>query len=278
MKDSILAVVIVYNPDIELLIKNIRAFIDCVEKIIIWKNSQVDSTRIVSNYVQEEKILFFGSGENIGISKVLNYTLRYAINSHYDYLLTMDQDSIWLDFKSYKDSVLKKNKEELCICGPFTGIETSSKPLGSGFLLNRWQITSGMLARTEFLNNLGGYNERFMVDCIDIDLCLRAKSKGYNSYYCYEGFLQQQYGTPLSVKFLGKIRNYTYYNPFRVRGIIGGHIILYRKYKHPDLPNEIKRYIKEAIKSIVYSRKNLFSLFLALICGLCDGFLEKIDK
>ncbi len=186
----------------------------------------------------------------------------------------MDQDSVWHNFENFKRAVFQRNIQEKCICGPITTTDAKYIPQKNGFEINRWQITSGMLLKTELLNAIGGYNESYIVDCVDIELCLRAKSLGYNSYYCYDGYLKQRYGIPYSVMFLGKLRNYTYYNPFRVRGIIGGHIRLYRIYKHPHLPKEIRRYMKEAVKAIVYSHKQPINMILALIKGILDGLFK----
>ena len=271
--EMVLAVVIVYEPDMELLQNNINAFINDVDRLMIWDNTPGGTNHKMFNEFGQDKFLFQGNGKNVGISKALNYALRYACKEGFDYLLTMDQDSVWHDFSAFKKAVIKKNEHEECICGPYAGIDV---PQGkSGFELNRWQITSGMLVKTNLLMTIGGYNEAFMVDCVDIELCLRAKANGYNSYYCYEGFLQQRYGTPSKTIFLGKERNYIYYSPFRVRGILRGHIFLNRKYKHPELPKEIKFYTKEAIKSMLYSNKQPLQLFLAIIGGFFDGLKMK---
>lgn len=274
-KRAVLAVIITFYPEECMLLKNIGSFIEYVDKVIIWNNTPEANLDKKFMEFEGDKVINYGIGYNVGISKALNFVLRYAQTNGYEYILTMDQDSVWYDFESFKKAVFLKNERELCICGPCAYSHINERPNKSGFEPFRWQITSGMLVKTELLINIGGYNESFMVDCVDIELCLRAKSKGYNSYYCYDGFLLQKYGIPSSTVFLGKKRNYTYYNPFRVRGIIGGHIFLYRKYNHPDLPKETKRFLKEALKSIVYSRKQPLRLLLAIIRGIIDGLFKK---
>lgn len=271
---SVLAVIVTYNPDRELLHKNLDAFVDDVDRLLIWDNTPGTTGHDLYREFDQNKIVYIGKGNNCGISKALNFALRYAIDYGYDYLLTMDQDSVWHGFKAFKNAVMKKNESERCICGPYAGVDTKTEIRKKGFVRNRWQITSGMLVRTCVLKAIGGYNEAFMVDCVDIELCLRAKTFGVYSYYCYEGFLQQRYGIPSKTFFWGKERNYTYYSPFRVRGILGGHISLYRKYKHPELPKEIKFYTKEAVKSMIYSRKHVFKLFVAILGGFFDGLLK----
>lgn len=277
LESSVLGVVIVYHPDVELLKENVNAFINLIDKLLIWDNTPKGCVNKLNEFIQHDKVVYKSVGENIGISKALNYAWRYADKEGFNYLLTMDQDSVWHDFCKFKHRVMEKNEKELCICGPCAYTNLVERPLKSGFETFRWQITSGMLIKIELLNRIGGYNESFVVDCVDIELCLRAKSKGFNSYYCYDGFLVQQYGTPSKTMFLGKERNYTFYSPFRVRGIIGGHILLYRIYKHPDLPREIRRFTKEALKSVAYSRHKRLGVLFALLKGFYDGLFKKYN-
>lgn len=270
----ILAVVITYNPDKILLQKNIDSFIDYVDKVLIWNNTPNDiRNESCKIYADDHKVIYKGAGDNVGIPKALNYAWKYAFNKGYDYLLTMDQDSVWYDFESYRDAVFKKNKDELCICGPYALENINSKPSNNGFVINRWQITSGMLIKTELLDAIGGYNEFFKVDCVDIEFCLRAKHKGYYSYYCSNGFLRQQYGLPFTVGFCGRTISYVYYSPFRVEGIFEGHLLLYRKYKESSLISDIKKnYLRNSIKALILG-KNVprIALFKAMALGFIKG-------
>lgn len=270
--NSILAIVVTYNPDINLLNRNIAAFIDNVDKVIIWKNSQYDHNQGIEN--GNNKIVIAGNGINCGISKALNYALEYALANKYDYILTMDQDSEWINFKEYKRAVIEKNNEETCICGPLT-TELKNKDVIKKFKEVPWCITSGMLLRRELLQKIGGYNEHFKIDGVDIELCLRAGKIGYPSYFCLKGFLRQRYGSIHDCRFLGRNYQTTFYNSSRTVSIIRSHIILYKIFNIPILKSEIKKYIKITLRSIFFDKAQRWSKLGSLIIGVFQGVVSK---
>ena len=116
--NAFLSIIVVYNPKVDLLVKDICSFIKNVDLLIIWQNS------VLSDDVREcisslGNIIFAGNGINQGIPTALNYALSYAIKNGYDYLLTMDQDSVLENFDNYKNTVIKKNQEKTCIVGAY---------------------------------------------------------------------------------------------------------------------------------------------------------------
>lgn len=272
----LLAVVVTYYPEKKLLEENINAIYDYTDKILIWENTP-KTDRIKYRFFFREKIEYCGGDIN-SISHALNCAWRYAQKQGYDYLLTMDQDSIWSNFALFKQTVLKYNEKRMCIIGPFASDDVNNKKIDSGVVENRWQITSGMLIRTALLNQIGGYNESFSVDCIDIELCLRAKRKGYRSYYCYDGFLKQRYGELIYKKFFGHEFRITYYNSFRIRGIILGHILLYRTYHLHELIQETIYWLIMISLSIVLVKGDRLKRIHSLIKGIWDGLFISNDN
>ena len=120
IEKDILGVVIIYNPNVEELIYNINQYIGNISKLIIWENSILDNNEkkeIISGVLNSEKIVFEGNGENIGISKALNTILNKSYVSNYKFLLTMDQDSEWLNFREYL-GVIERNLNKFKIFGP----------------------------------------------------------------------------------------------------------------------------------------------------------------
>lgn len=259
-EQRILAVVVAYHPQASLLKRNIDAFRDYVDKIIIWQNSSVDHS-LFEGIDYTDKIIFVNKGTNVGISRALNYAFEYALNNGYDYLLTMDQDSVWVDFRRFKEFVVSKNKHEVCIIGPaiiydFGDIEKIDR---TNCILDEWVITSGMLIQASLIQKLGGYNEFFAVDGIDIDFCLRAKEIGISSYQASAGALVQQFGTTIRKYGL----NIRFYNDKRLESIIKNHIILLKKYKSKGILREFVEALKNGFLSIMFlsNKKKLFTAF-----------------
>ena len=73
---KILAIVVTYYPKKELLEKNVNAFIEDVEKVLIWENTP-SSDKIQYRYLTGNKIEYCSDGTN-SISRALNYGWQYA--------------------------------------------------------------------------------------------------------------------------------------------------------------------------------------------------------
>ena len=96
---KILAIVVTYYPEKDLLEKNVQAFINQVDKVLIWENTP-SPDKLDYRFITHEKVEYHGDGIN-SISRALNYAWEYANENGYDYLLTMDQDSFFENFDYY---------------------------------------------------------------------------------------------------------------------------------------------------------------------------------
>ena len=102
---KILGIVVCYNPDVKELYYNIDQYIDYVDNLIIWQNSpniEKEFSLVVSGNINE-KIKFMGKGVNQGIAYPLNIARKIILseNDKFTHLLTMDQDSTWVNFEDY---------------------------------------------------------------------------------------------------------------------------------------------------------------------------------
>ena len=90
---TILGVIITYNPNLDLLKKNITSFIDSVNAVIIIDNG----SKIIEElfYLESDTIKVLSNKSNLGIADGLNQALLYAYDNHFDLILTMDQDSFF---------------------------------------------------------------------------------------------------------------------------------------------------------------------------------------
>lgn len=265
-KYNILAVIVIYNPDEELLIRNINAIINNVKGILVWNNSpeNFDASFLT---VQYNKIKVKSCGSNIGISKALNFAWHYARNNEYDYLLTMDQDSVWINFSGFLEKFISF-EDKLNIFGPEYKL-SESEYISEG----EYRITSGMLVPISLLDEIGGYYEDFMVDGIDVELCYRAREYGYHVYYISGSTLEHHAGLNIQCRFLW-IKFYSDgYTPNRIYGIIRNHLIIYKRFKiGVKMRNAtfFHYYLKMPIK-ILLGEKNKLKKLIAYLKGLYGG-------
>ena len=271
--NAFLSIIVVYNPKVDLLVKDICSFIKNVDLLIIWQNSVLSDD--VREYISSlGNIIFAGNGINQGIPTALNFALSYAIKNGYDYLLTMDQDSVLENFDNYKNTVIKKNQEKTCIVGAYqTFLE--SKLSEDIFSEYKWVITSGTIFPIRLLNEIGGFETSFFIDTVDIEVCIRARKYGYKCYICRTGKLIQKYGVKHTIKMLNKTINYVVYSPDRIYGIFRNLTMLLITYRKKEISYELFTFSFIVIKSAVFEKRNRTKSLLAMLSGIIDGICQK---
>ena len=273
VNQRILAIVVTYYPERELLEKNISAFIEDVDHVLIWENTPAEE-KISYRFIEHEKVEYCGDGMN-SISHALNFAWQKARSSGYDYVLTMDQDSVWEGFHSYIEQTVNNPKAPFGIWGP---------DVFEGDIINEIQeydkiITSGMLLKVDLIDQVGGWNEFFPIDCVDDEFCLRAKRKGIRTYMFGMCRLHQQFGTPKTVSFLGHSWILGYDSPKRLHSIYKNHVILVRMFpESKSAEYELRCYWLPLIKWYVLGGAKPIHNFVAIFRGVTSGLIYKLRQ
>lgn len=285
----ICGVVVLYYPDMEETVRNIYRYIDYVDHLIIWDNTPAEDSighRIVlPEYA--DKISYMGSGTNEGLSVALNKSLNYASSNGFTHLLTMDQDSYWIEIAGYITFIHKymDANGNKAIFGPHIIDETydryddtSDYEYAEDYELADYLITSGTIASVDILNQIGGYFKDFKIDGIDLEISLRAKSYGIDLISVNRGVLLQKYGTPERVSFLWKTFLSCGYSHTRLYELVRSFVIISRKYNIPAKLKKIimYRYIVRYPTRIILGEKNKYIKIKSLITGWIDGLSYKI--
>ena len=284
MRMKIVAVVVLYHPDLKILYENLMAFTYQVNATLIWDNSPTEA--FVKNEVflrnRFPHLIIQGDGTNHGISYGLNKAWDFARQNHYDALLTMDQDSTFSDFEFYRNRVENKWKTEgLCVCGPTPNLKKSDD-VSMEFSQNSHLITSGMLIPVSLLDVCGGYCRDYMIDGIDIELCYHLKACGYHTFIDNKSNLVQRFGQheTRTIPFFGE-KAFSNYNASRLYEIFRNHIITWRRYHHPrELTKLIfyEYFISYVIKDVVLLGSNKKEHLMAVFHGIVDGFRFHVQK
>lgn len=203
MDSSVFAVAVTYNPDIELLNRQIISLIKQVKHIIIVDNGSRNCNNIgaLIAKLSAAKITLIGNLANIGLGAAQNIGIEAARKAACDHILLLDQDSI-LD-EGFVETLLKDEKrllesgEKVGAIGPvyyneqtmetypitkYKGpfidrIVPTDEPVIASFL-----IASGCLIRISVLMEVGLMNEGLFIDYIDVDWSFRTAKHGYKVY------------------------------------------------------------------------------------------------
>jgi rhamnosyltransferase len=271
MKDCpILPVIIVYNPDIRLLIRNIESLLEYFDKIHIWENSKIESEYFFEHF--GNRIEIHGINKNVGISKALNLCLEYAEDWGYNYLLIMDQDSILSNCRLYVETSLNILNNEYCIIGP----QVNSDIVDNRLIESTYIINSGSIVPIHLAKLIGGYYEDFFVDAIDTEMCTRVKYFGYRVLINPNGHLKQRFGEQTIHHFLSKTIVSYNYSPIRLYEIFRNHIILARMYGWSWFRFRLLlAYAKKLIPGIFYELNRLNKI-KCIFKGIFRGLVDKI--
>lgn len=274
-KNSVVAVVVTYNPDIELLKKNIYSYISSVEKIIVCNNSlfllqeKLDwDTSIL------EKIEILNFMENKGIAQAQSIGMEKAMEYNPGFILQMDQDSVILENGVQKlvDSFLelRKNGINVGLLGPVQkefGNEISYSTqrkkkrlfkLGNqSYRKVKALISSGSLICVETYKKTGGMMDILFIDHVDTEYCWRIKENGFEVIQALDIFMMHQLGNGF-VEYKGE--KYLISSPIREYYQIRNS--LYLIFNHSKTPfiwkkNELKLIIKRLLRKNVYKDEEI---------------------
>lgn len=224
MLKSILAVVVSFN-DGAALIKTVNALVGQVGKVVIVDNASKPETR--SCIAELEATLGIAPiylHENIGIGGALNIGVAIARKEHFDWILTMDQDSIAApQMVSEMLRSAKKCRDAAVICPTLVAdrVERRNKDK-----VVASAITSGNLVKVSCLQFVGDYNERYFIDSVDFEFSLRARNAGYRIVKCGSANLHHRLGEIRVVSLMGYKYRYTLHSPLRRYYMYRNHLYL----------------------------------------------------
>jgi len=177
---NIAGVVILYHPDMELLLANIQSYNTGLKQLYVYDNSETKTPGIEEALFKlNPSIEYKYFNANEGIAKRLNQAMDQAAFNHYDYLLTMDQDSAFKagDFEKYKSLIQSTAYNHVAQfgvnCQPnFT--QSKEQPEEALTL-----ITSGSILNLSLTKNIGSFNEALFIDFVDAEFSYRVIQNGY---------------------------------------------------------------------------------------------------
>lgn len=146
---------------------------------------------------------------NAGIGRALNAGHRWATELRADYLLTLDQDtSIPRGYVSRAASLIEQLSPEVRV-GLVAPSVLSSRPVASAPLGRAAReavvaIQSGSVFPVGTLEVAGEFREDFVMDCLDLELCLRLRASGAKVVLHPDLAVTHALGDPTDVTFFGR--------------------------------------------------------------------------
>ena len=261
MHTNFAACVILYNPS-EDNIKNIDTYLSKVSELYVYDNTETKSNENL--FKDYPNVHYYWDGENKGLSVRLNQACERALKSKFDYLLTMDQDSSFLEenIDQYFGNILSfPTKEKVAVYGLeyiLNDINDSTPNYSEVDHL----ITSGSVLNLKLFSEIGGFDENLFIDGVDIDYCYSALTKGFLNIKFGKLFFEHSLGEPVRrgsifTLFLIK-KNKLIHSPIRVYYMYRNMLYLEKKHKI-QLPELTKKFTKNFKHQINKNTKYSYS-------------------
>ena len=200
----ICAIFTTYFPEGE-FIDHLMVIQPQVDGVIIVDNTFNQNLAVLQQLFKCKNLFLIQNQQNVGVAQALNQGIRKAAELGFDWVLTLDQDSI-------SDPNLVETYAKFLASYPApksVGIITANYKdkytgmLGFPRLIANQQgwaevptmITAGSFFSIETFNAAGGFREEFFMDWADYDFCLKVRRTGRHNFV---------YLTPLLIHSIGR--------------------------------------------------------------------------
>lgn len=244
MKDTCVAGIISYNPDIERLEENIAAISHQVSHVIVIDNGSDNYDEIAAKLVRFDNVILQASTENKGIAWALNRCFEVAKQENAKWVLTLDQDSICpadiiLKYNAYLNKISKKTSSEKIsrigiLCPTIIDRNVGTIEGGSKHSVTVQRcITSGALTSYDAWDAIGGFDEKMFIDGVDFEFCDRLWEHEYYIIRVAGVELLHELGQMTTHKFLFKTIKVKNHSALRKYYIVRNRFYVAKKHKKP---------------------------------------------
>lgn len=293
--NAVCAVMVTYNPDLDVLDRALAAVAGQVGWTIVVDNASpsVDAGRLETTS-HRHGCVFERLLRNSGLAAGFNIGIARAREAGFRFVLLLDQDSI-LE-RSAVRVMLEGYGDLSCMhkvaavgaqfvdprngaVGPFVriGFPFNRKlPGGPGERVRcDFLISSGSLVPLDVIDDVGAMDEALFIDNVDLDWCFRATRLGYRLYGICDARMQHSIGDALRPS---RFRRHGVFihGPLRLYYLTRNRLLLYRRAHTPatwvaqDVPRLVGKFLRMAL--LIPPRGENAR---AMLHGIRDGLLGR---
>lgn len=282
LRPKIAASLVLYNPCIDIIWKNIETYIGYIDRLIIIDNS-IKSQQTFVKYSLEHngKIVYHRVGKNVGVATALNIGATMAIGLGFDWLMLIDQDSSASTnmMESIFESISKFHD-----CGILAPQQITKKKeyIGqeSEYTNLLFTMTSGSLLNLKAYQKCGPFEDKLFIDHVDNEYCLRLKKEGYKVIQCNKAVLNHSLGETIDITFFGKKYTITTHKPFRLYYFTRNGLYVALKYlaEYPSFLIYFSKQLGKNIFKAIFFEDNKMERVKMIYTGISDFLMGRYGK
>ena len=273
--NNVVAIIVTFNPDIRRLEENLNAIVGQVDAAVIVDNGSENITDVQKLAIRFNSEIIVNE-QNKGIATALNQGLQYASLHGFEYVLTLDQDSISSEKMVEELKKRFSEDENIAIIGPQIqelNIDAEVSHQSDELVYVNDLMTSGSLCEVAKLKSVGGFNDKLFIDCVDIEMCWRLRVNGYLIAKNNKVVIKHEIGKINKKRFLYRDVHVSNHNAVRAYYMARNKIYILRKYHKltgVNVARELYYLCLRCSKIILYESDKLKKI-INTVKGIKDG-------
>lgn len=265
---KICAGIVTYNPELELLRTNVLRIFKQVNRVFICDNGSQNIKDIEQLSTTLPNVNIIHIPENKGIAYALNQLCSSAKEHGFNWILTLDQDSV---SPANLIAVLSKYvTDDIAVVSPdilYRGNENYMEKRNCGCVDVQWSITSASLTNLRVWSCIAGFDSNLFIDYVDYDFCIRARFAGFRVIRVNEISLIHELGNMECRRVFGRVVHVTNHSAFRCYYMSRNAIICKHKLNMGTPVSDIFKLVTK----VLFYEDNKISKLCSILKGIRDA-------
>lgn len=277
MGSKVFAGIVLYNPEVQLLVQELNSLQKMNLSVILVDNSSANRDDLHTIVARFSSIIveIIWNVSNMGIAKAHNQILERCSQHGANWVITLDQDSVIPE--NLLSEYCKHVNDNIGIISPvinYLNVKKKEAVQLPIFYEKNWVIASASMINVKVWEKVGGFDEQMFIDLVDRDFCIRVRNAGYKIIAIRNVILEHNLGSPVVKKILFHEFRTTNHNEIRKYYKVRNYIYLVRK-KEVAFGDALLHIFQIMTETLFLEEKKLKKM-KSIICGIRDGFLMRI--
>lgn len=294
----ICALIVTYQPDMDLLQRMIQALAPQVERVLLVDNGSGTGFQNLRETLSELPLTQIPLGRNLGLALAQNRGVEWARKQGFSHVLLFDQDSLVepdMVFALMQGlAQLQARGERVAAVGPvyidprtlasrpfvrFPGLRVERQNCGDSDNLVPvdFLIASGTLIPLENIDPIGPFEDDLFIDNVDLEWSFRALDRGFRLYGVCGARMHHYLGDHAVRVWLGRWWHVYRHSPLRQYYMARNRVILYRRDYSPRgwVAQDLLRFLAKLVWFGVIFAPRLQNLRM-ILHGMLDGYRGRL--